>query len=452
MSSMKFDSLLRIAIIGAGPAGLSAAERLREKGYKNVTVLEKRDRVGGQSLSGTYTTPTNQKIIYDLGSIQPVSTSSGVTNKLLKRYDIHLGRGVNGKKPMLMKLYMPHTKTYLLDYTKYLLGFPLTLKNIGKTLHDLFILSKNLFKYRALAKPGYDALNPKYRKELSIPSDEWIDNLNLRILGEPIKFFLESVLTFVNASYVKDISAMNGLKLIYPLIRLPHRYLDGTIMQIREGYQELWNRVAAANHVKLNTIITKIDRKVNCIDIHTTTETLQFDKIIFACPAYEILHMLDESYEEHDILSKIEYTPGWRAFFTAQNMPHDAAYFMPYSLIHPNTEMIAAFLPEGQIDEKTWGYEAVISSLKENHAHPPLEASEKILKEHFNATNIQWIKTAYWQEYGSHFNRQLMGEGFYEKLTALQGNNNTYFTGEILSCGLHALVSNYSYYFVDKYF
>ena len=37
----------KIVIIGAGPAGLSAALYLKRKGYKNVTVLEKLGRVGG---------------------------------------------------------------------------------------------------------------------------------------------------------------------------------------------------------------------------------------------------------------------------------------------------------------------------------------------------------------------------------------------------------------------
>lgn len=37
---MKNDKRIRIGIIGAGPAGLTAAETLRDKGYSDVTLLE----------------------------------------------------------------------------------------------------------------------------------------------------------------------------------------------------------------------------------------------------------------------------------------------------------------------------------------------------------------------------------------------------------------------------
>jgi len=44
----------RIAIVGAGPAGLSAAWALKRKGYRNVTVFEKTDRPGGKCLTIEY--------------------------------------------------------------------------------------------------------------------------------------------------------------------------------------------------------------------------------------------------------------------------------------------------------------------------------------------------------------------------------------------------------------
>jgi phytoene dehydrogenase-like protein len=86
----------RIAILGAGPAGLSAALALREKGYRNVTVFEKSGRVGGQSLSEEYRTPDGRTLVYDMGSMQP----GGSRNlfRLLKANGLTIGRGVLAKK------------------------------------------------------------------------------------------------------------------------------------------------------------------------------------------------------------------------------------------------------------------------------------------------------------------------------------------------------------------
>src|SRR5512134_805784 len=44
----------RIAIIGAGPAGMSAAWFLKQNGYRHVRVFEKLERVGGKCLSFNY--------------------------------------------------------------------------------------------------------------------------------------------------------------------------------------------------------------------------------------------------------------------------------------------------------------------------------------------------------------------------------------------------------------
>ena len=53
----------RIAIIGAGPAGLSTAWFLGKQGFRNVTVLEKLGRVGGLCKSLTI-----DGMSYDLGA------------------------------------------------------------------------------------------------------------------------------------------------------------------------------------------------------------------------------------------------------------------------------------------------------------------------------------------------------------------------------------------------
>lgn len=57
------DKNSRIAIIGAGPAGLSTAWFLLKQGYKQVTVLEKLGRVGGLCKSITIDGSS-----YDLGA------------------------------------------------------------------------------------------------------------------------------------------------------------------------------------------------------------------------------------------------------------------------------------------------------------------------------------------------------------------------------------------------
>ena len=63
MARMPIDRSARIAIVGAGPAGLSTAWFLAREGYTDVTVLEKLGQVGGLCKSLTV-----DGMSYDLGA------------------------------------------------------------------------------------------------------------------------------------------------------------------------------------------------------------------------------------------------------------------------------------------------------------------------------------------------------------------------------------------------
>jgi len=45
----------KIAIVGAGPAGLAAALAFHNNGYSNVTVYEKRNDISKQEIEESYT-------------------------------------------------------------------------------------------------------------------------------------------------------------------------------------------------------------------------------------------------------------------------------------------------------------------------------------------------------------------------------------------------------------
>ena len=71
--------------VGAGVAGLSAAQRLKDIGYRHITIYEKRERIGGKVLSYHH-----KGRVYELGPIR----SSGqykTINKLAKRFKQNVG-------------------------------------------------------------------------------------------------------------------------------------------------------------------------------------------------------------------------------------------------------------------------------------------------------------------------------------------------------------------------
>ena len=74
----------KVAIIGAGPAGIHMAYELSKRGHKNITVFERLDRVGGQSHTVFY-----RDTAFDLGTLNFMDHYP-VLGKLQKELDLDL--------------------------------------------------------------------------------------------------------------------------------------------------------------------------------------------------------------------------------------------------------------------------------------------------------------------------------------------------------------------------
>jgi hypothetical protein len=90
-------------------------------------------------------------------------------------------------------------------------------------------------------------------------------------------------MTLGNVTKKSEIPILLLLKLIFQVIKKPHnrlRYINGLHKFMREGYQELWNRVAAHHNVQLNTSIKNITRHENYVTVETSDKTHIFDKLL----------------------------------------------------------------------------------------------------------------------------------------------------------------------------
>jgi monoamine oxidase len=54
----------KILIIGAGAAGIAAAAHLLEKGFKNLLILEAKNRIGGRIHTVKFCKYSNQSLLY----------------------------------------------------------------------------------------------------------------------------------------------------------------------------------------------------------------------------------------------------------------------------------------------------------------------------------------------------------------------------------------------------
>lgn len=445
---------LRIAIIGAGPSGLASAEALRELGYQNVTVFERNQQAGGMALTEHYHTPDGRDIPYELGSFQPIGFRP--LAKYMKKYHIHLGKANLGKshnpnKPFYGKIYSLKKHQPMLDYVHYRLGMPMS--EAIWLLPDVMKLMKLLIRYRKLLEPGLDSLPQSLLDELSIPVETWVSNHHFK-RTELLLNFMGSTTTFSNPNFKQTVPALILFKLLYQLILLPQRYINGSFKYVREGYQQLWIEVAKSHNVLYGVNIEKIKRDENGVDVTFDNQTLHFDKLILTCAPVQLLHFLDVTPEEKYVYERVRHVPGWRVGFLAKGLPKDAlyAFLEPYLDPEYSQPTLQCFYPEGQVDDETWLYSSVINLSTEEGLEPVLAAAKKLLQREFKGEITEWLCSRYWPEYTPHFSQEDMRAGLYQKLKALQGKNHTFYFGGAISGTSHQEVSKYAEKMVKKNF
>lgn len=441
----------RIAIIGAGPSGLGMAEALQDRGYTNVTVFEKSDRVGGMALSRTYQPkdPTLPPLSYDLGSVQPAGSNR--LFQLIKKHGLHLGKDVILKKPCKYRIYSFKDRAYHADFLTYRTGFPIA--KLPLLLIDTMKLLPWIIKYRSLYQPGFAHVDNL--DLIAEPYAQWIKKRNFFLLG---KFFEEmcSISThFGLYAGSSDASFLYTLKvLICDLHTKPMTYGGGNFIPVREGYQEIWKRVAKSHKVIFNANITNIERGNNTVTLYFGNgQAQEFDYLVVACFLPGLKEVLDITQDEDRIFSQIKAGSGWRIAFTAKNMPHDAGYIFVDQMIEPNIPpTITLVNSEGYIGDDTYLYSGMIGYPKPEGLEQVLERSKKLLEDHFKATDLQWIDQAYWPEYNSHFSPQSIKNGIFKQFEAIQGQNRTYYVGEILSGQANGICMDYSYDLAKRFF
>ena len=156
---MKYEKDQSIGIIGAGPAGLAAAEQLRQNGYK-ITVYDRYDRAGGL-------------LIY------------GIPNFKLEKYVVE-------RRTKLLK------DGGIKFVQNFEVGKDATLDQLRKE-HDAILIATGVYKSREIELPGNDLEN-------IFPAMEFLTASNKKGLGDKVELFDKGIL---NAEG-KDVVVIGG--------------------------------------------------------------------------------------------------------------------------------------------------------------------------------------------------------------------------------------------------
>ena len=488
--SFCMDKNIRIAIIGAGPAGLSAAMYLEKKGYENYVIYERSNRVGGKCYSPTF----NGKR-YEMGAIMGVPNYYAV-------HDIELFAGVSHEDgPKLFRSYKyPNGE---IDYrwdTEDAMKSPAKFffKHPKEALH-LKKLQKQIKKFGeilATKYKGYDVTGHigvaegKYDGYAVSPEREHVsgENPNLKDLSMPFKDFCEmNGVPLVQEVWIQPFTSFGygffdeipaGYVIKYLDFQTMMNFVKLNLWTWKDGTQSIYE--ALNEHLKhkaiLNSDVSKVVRgeKVT-LTVNGQEELL--DNIIINAPlqiateknpinnpyAVSLDKWLDVTEEEKSLFSKIDYERyDTQAFQVEKDKYPDLSYYIV-------DNMVPEKMPHVMIYYRRWKDEVdqpiVCYSLRHHKTYNggqelPYEGNAKIISQDMKDFDCpirvvdgkEQILTRYQSYYFPHVYSEDYAAGWYDKVEAMQGKNNTFYAGEIMSYGDMDETVEYSHDLVERFF
>ena len=413
---MKMLNDINIGIIGAGAAGLSAALALKNKGYKNITILEKEAYAGGKCHTFYY-----QGRTFELGAVLLTHTFTK-TFALLNKFELkvtsvsknELFFNFNGEKINI---------TTQSEKIKFAWQFIVQLPYLN-------------FKYRKLFKPGLENVP----SELTQPFEYFCEHNNLDLFGK----IANIACTAYGYGYFDKVPTAYYLKYLNFFYILA--ILQQNVFTFADGAATIWKKVAEQLGVCYQQQIKSIERKEK-IQIQTQTEVFEFDKVILACPLDDSLHFLDATPDEQELFSKIKHNKYYTFALIVENMPRRDRGYLPTNF-SPENQGHIMFWYRRYPDTNLYLLYVLANDRQEE------QDIEKIMIEDLRklgATIKQKYDSAKWK-YFPHVDPVDMENKFYDRLESWQGINGTYFVGELLNFSYIEGVVEYSYDLVKRFF
>ena len=474
------DKNVRIAIIGGGPAGLSAGMYLEQKGYENYVIYEKTDHVGGKCHS-----PHMNGKRYEMGAIMGVPSYYAV-------HDVELFAGVtHADGPKLHRTYrLPNGKVDT-RFDKKLFNLPhlLRLKNQIKKFGEILET-----KYKGYDICGHRGVSEgRYEGYAVTPGREPVSgvNPNLKDLALPFNKFVEmngvplvkeiwvQPFTSFGYGYFDEIPAAYVLK--YLDFQTMMNFVNVNLWTWKEGTQSIYEALneKLKHPALLNSKITKIVRG-DKVAVTVNGKEEVFDKLIITAPlqvgtinnpvAQGLDSYLDVTDKERALFSKIDYERyDTMAFITKEEAYPEASFYVVDNMT-PET------LGHGMVFYMRWANEPdqpLVSYVLRKHKDPKesVEAykarseldyakTQKTVLEDLDKLGIAPVKEngkdkiIYEMQsyYFPHVFTEDYAAGWYEKVEGMQGENNTFYAGEVMSFGDMDETIEYSRDLVERFF
>lgn len=424
MLTFSFQIEANIGIVGGGPSGLSLAHELKKRGYKSVTVLERNREVGGKTL--TY---GHNNLSYEMGAIMSGPTYENVM-ALAKEFNepiIKFSPGSAGLfvvnennnkiEPLSMwqkYRYLEAARDYEITYRRY----------------------AHLFE-----KPGLAHLPA----ELNEPFSSWIKKNSA--VPRAIEELLSHSFVSFGYGYMAEVPALYVLRFFSP--EMLWSFVLGKIRMLENGYQNLWKKVAAGLKVEYNFDVIKAERIENQWVLRAKDgREKRFNVLVWTAPldlAKKIVAPLAPQVSE--VLEEIKYQTYYSTLVDIAGLPKGSGVFPRNYQALPEGGIVSWLHRWPSLSNVANFYTLSNQNLSDSQV-------EQKIREFATSNNLQVrnvIKNIGWR-YFPHFSQGTLNLNPYVTIEAHQGQNDLYFSGEILNFSSVEHTVAYSKALADRFF
>lgn len=398
---------LRIAVIGAGPSGLTAAYTLRKRGYKSVTVFEKEGRVGGKVHS--------KKIVGSTVELGAVFASP----------DYELVLGLADEYGIPRETYAG--ERFILDEKGRKLGFRefllsrYTPAEIEAAIRNYAVALQN---FSAIGQDGFAGL----------PSDLHLtfDVFAAKHGFTPIAEMAKSIMVGFGYGYYETVPAQYFMKLMPWLVKVGAGGLESPpYFTFPDGFQSLWEAVAGDLDVRLNTMVTRIERGKDGLVRLTINGSgrQEFDAVIISVPLNVVPRLMTLTDEEKRLFSQVETSRYFVTLFGALGIQGDGTVFVHDHARPEKINHVTVYASPGGGLPFYVGYQHAVPFMPAPLVTAFLAYDVHALTGGVFAGAVMRKEWEYFPRVGT----AALDDGFYESMEALQGRNGIYYVGGTLS-------------------
>ena len=412
----------RIGIIGAGCAGLTAAEELRSLGYRDITILEARGRAGGQCVSETTEDGGGKPLIYDSGTVWAIPSPH--IARYARRHGLPGDRLLRRPGLRYVDLRQGGKVTH---------PFAVGVKGHVSTARRAFELGRYLLtmeRFRRRDPPGFTGSidDPL----LTGTIDDWFA---ARSLSFPFDALFPIVGNALTGGHVASVPAIYYLK----ILALLQRFSLPTLLRLElphfaAGNDALWRRIGTTHDLRHGEAVRRIVRG-DQVRVETSRAVHEFDRVIWAAPLDRFAEIADATPDERDIFGRVRHTCRSVVTCRVQGLPPKPVMYQVIGL-PDSREVLPYSFYEVRAGSGVYNF---YSHLRYPDDDTPRATLDEVLRgieallARFDATLVEVHKARVWDKFFPHFTGEDLRAGVHARIDAMQGRGGMYFVGELLA-------------------